>query len=72
MRGFKIGVTKWFRENKQNQFPIGKPVWQRNYWERIVRNDIEYNRITEYIINNPQKWDNDKLNNGSGNIVLGS
>lgn len=70
VRGFKIGVTKWFRENKQNQFPIGKPVWQRNYWDRIIRNNDEYQHIMQYIINNPQQWENDKLNGGSGNIVL--
>lgn len=70
VRGFKIGVTKWFRENKQNQFPIGKPVWQRNYWDRIIRNNDEYQRIMQYIINNPQQWENDRLNGGSGNIVL--
>lgn len=36
-------------------------IWQRNYWEHIIRNENEYNRISNYIINNPQKWDDDKL-----------
>ncbi|MDA3809530.1 MAG: hypothetical protein PF518_04275 [Spirochaetaceae bacterium] len=47
-----------------------KSIWQRNYWEHIIRTEKEYSRISAYIRNNPQKWYNDKLNNGKGNIVL--
>lgn len=36
-------------------------IWQRNYWEHIIRNENAYHRISNYIINNPQKWENDKL-----------
>jgi len=68
VRGYKIGVTKWFQENKNN--PVGKSIWQRNYWEHIVRNENENNRISQYIIDNPAKWQNDKLNCGSGNQVM--
>jgi len=35
--------------------------WQRNYHEHIIRNFDDYKRIAEYIINNPQKWNNDKF-----------
>ncbi len=70
VRGYKIGVTKWFRENNQNQFPIRTSVWQRNYWEHIVRNENEYQHITQYIIDNPKKWDMDKLNGGDGNKIM--
>ena len=45
-------------------------LWQRNYWERIVRNENEYQKISEYIINNPLKWDTDKLNNDATNTVM--
>lgn len=45
-------------------------MWQRNYWEHIIRNENEYHRISEYIKNNPAKWHNDKLNGGSGNQVM--
>jgi REP element-mobilizing transposase RayT len=31
-------------------------VWQRNYYERIIRNEAEMNAIREYIANNPQQW----------------
>lgn len=46
--GFKIGVTKWMRNN----MPI-YAIWQRNYWEHIVRNKPGLNRIRKYIRNNP-------------------
>ena len=36
-------------------------LWQRNYWEHIIRNQDEYQRISEYIINNPKNWENDTL-----------
>ncbi len=40
----------------------GMPVWQRNYYEHIVRNDDELNRIREYIANNPKQWEIDQEN----------
>jgi putative transposase len=36
-------------------------LWQRNYWEHIIRNNEENERIAEYIVNNPKKWDEDTL-----------
>ena len=36
-------------------------IWQRNYYESIIRNDQAYHRISNYIINNPLKWAEDKL-----------
>ncbi|MCX7839650.1 MAG: transposase [Anaerolineae bacterium] len=40
----------------------GAPVWQRNYWEHIIRDENEMNRIREYIINNPANWGTDNQN----------
>jgi len=45
-------------------------LWQRNYWEHIIRNEQELIRIRHYIENNPIQWESDKLNGGSGNLVL--
>jgi REP element-mobilizing transposase RayT len=56
VRGFKIGVTKWFRNNADY-----KTIWQRNYHEHIIRNEKSYKTISEYIINNPAKWQYDKF-----------
>jgi putative transposase len=39
----------------------GASVWQRNYYEHIIRDDESLNRIRNYIINNPLAWKNDKL-----------
>ncbi|MFV0388840.1 MAG: transposase [Pyrinomonadaceae bacterium] len=36
-------------------------IWQRNYYEHIIRNEQAFHRKSEYIINNPKKWENDKL-----------
>lgn len=60
---FKTMTTNnYIREVKQNDWPPfhGK-LWQRNYWEHIIRNLNEYQRITQYIINNPRQWENDRL-----------
>ena len=57
VRGFKIGVTKWMRRNT-----TVRDVWQRNYYEHIVRNENELNRIRRYIIHNPAKWQYDREN----------
>jgi REP element-mobilizing transposase RayT len=35
--------------------------WQSNYHDRIIRNDDSFYRIQQYIINNPNKWDQDKF-----------
>jgi REP element-mobilizing transposase RayT len=35
------------------------PVWQRNYYEHIVRDHDECGRIRQYIENNPEEWDRD-------------
>ncbi len=57
IRGFKIGVTKWTRQNTGFY-----NIWQRNYYEHIIRNENELNRIREYIFNNPKKWELDREN----------
>jgi len=61
VRGFKIGVTKWFRNTMADDFPPQRQVWQRNYHEHIIRNEQSYQTISEYIINNPTKWADDKF-----------
>jgi putative transposase len=37
----------------------GVPVWQRNYYEHIVRDDDALNRIRQYIRHNPAEWQTD-------------
>ncbi len=35
--------------------PKGKPFWMREYWDRYIRNENHFNRVVEYINNNPVK-----------------
>jgi hypothetical protein len=40
----------------------GIPVWQRNYYERVIRNDRELHAMQQYILDNPANWDKDTEN----------
>jgi putative transposase len=44
-----------------DQIPMFGKLWQRNYYEHIIRNEQSYQSISEYIINNPGKWQEDKF-----------
>lgn len=57
MRQFKSMVTK--RVNRLRDTP-GAAVWQRNFYERVVRNRDELDRIREYIRRNPAQWHRDR------------
>jgi putative transposase len=57
--GFKSSVTKRIKPMCEQPNPI---IWQRNYYEKIVRDEQQLNNIREYIVNNPQKWDEDPEN----------
>jgi putative transposase len=64
-------VVQWFKTMTTNEYirgvkqldwkPFNGKLWQRNYWEHIIRDEQSYQRITEYIINNPKNWDIDNL-----------
>jgi len=56
---FKTVSTK--RINEVLDTP-GSPVWQRDFWERIIRSEAELNRIREYIAENPARWESDPEN----------
>lgn len=57
--GFKSATSK--RINIQRNSP-GKPVWQRNYYERIIRGTAELHRIRRYNAENPERWKGDANN----------
>ena len=40
----------------------GAPVWQRNYYEHIIRSDADLNCIREYVVDNPSNWQSDENN----------
>jgi putative transposase len=59
VRGFKSATTKQI--NISRNAP-GIPIWQRNYYEHIIRNGNELNRIRKYILDNPLQWQLDREN----------
>jgi REP element-mobilizing transposase RayT len=80
VRGFKSSVTKQINVIRNTP---DIPVWQRNYYEHVIRNDADYTRIAEYVADNPRRWAEDtlhpdnfvitsttgKTNGGGGNVV---
>lgn len=48
---------------------VGFPMWQKGYYEEIFRNDKAYQKVWQYIDNNPVKWLDDEyyINNIKGN-----
>jgi len=60
---FKTMTTKRYTDGVKNQGwpPFSDKLWQRNYWEHIIRNEDDLNLIREYIHNNPAQWELDEL-----------
>ena len=64
-------VVQWFKTMTTNEYirgvktlgwePFDGKLWQRNYWEHIIRNEKSYHTISDYIINNPANWPMDKF-----------
>ena len=44
----------------------GIPVWQKNYYEHVVRNETDLDEIRQYIVNNPAPWEMDEGNPARG------
>ncbi len=59
VRAYKSFTAK--RINRVRASP-GAPVWQRNYYERVIRDDRELEFARQYILDNPAKWAEDKYN----------
>ncbi len=65
-------IIQWFKTMTTNEYmrgvktqgwpPFHGRLWQRNYYEHIVRSENELNRIREYIANNPLRWEMDREN----------
>lgn len=64
-------VVQWFKTMTTNEYikgvknhgwpPFDRKLWQRNYYEHIIRNAQSYHRIAQYIVDNPLKWQQDKF-----------
>jgi REP element-mobilizing transposase RayT len=62
IRGFKIGVKNFSNENKIYF------LWQDSFYDHIVRDEKELNKIRQYIVDNPLKWELDR--NNSENLFM--
>jgi REP element-mobilizing transposase RayT len=56
VRTYKSNVTPLVNELWGS---TGERVWQRNYFERVIRNERELNTVRRYIQENPRQWDRD-------------
>ena len=64
-------IIQWFKTMTTNEYirgvkngvfpPFHVRLWQRNYYEHVIRSQHSYDEIVEYIRNNPMQWYNDKL-----------
>ncbi len=56
---FKTVSTKRLNESRLTE---GAPLWQRDFYEHVVRNEDELEAIREYIVSNPARWEEDENN----------
>ena len=56
---YKSAVSKRINQSRGT---AGASVWQRSYYEHIIRDDADLNRIRQYIWDNPARWDDDLEN----------
>ena len=63
IRGFKAAVTKQINTIQINagKYNLPERIWQKNYYEHVIRNEVSLNKIREYIINNPLNWKENNL-----------
>ena len=59
VRSFKSVVTKDINELRHTR---GASIWQRNYFEHVIRDEESLNRIRQYILDNPARWEFDREN----------
>ena len=65
-------IVQWFKTMTTNEYiravknhqwqPFDDRLWQRNYYEHIIKDYEEWERIREYIVKNPEKWEDDRDN----------
>ena len=54
---FKSTTTKQINQRRNT---TKKSIWQRGFYEHVIRNEEDLNRIRQYVIYNPMKWEEDK------------
>ncbi len=66
--GFKSSVS---RRIKTLRGRPGPDVWQRNYFEHVIRDERDLDIVRQYVVNNPLQWDLDRYNPDAGHIGTG-
>ncbi|MSQ17392.1 MAG: hypothetical protein EXR54_07490 [Dehalococcoidia bacterium] len=71
-------IMQWFKTMSANDYirgvgqqgwaPFPGKLWQRNYYEHVIRDDAELSRVREYIASNPAKWYLDAENPQAGTL----
>ena len=56
-----LKTTSTTQINETRKSP-GSRLWQRNFYERVIRNEDEMNRVRQYVLDNPAKWPEDREN----------
>ena len=67
-------VVGWFKTITTNAYirgvkdrgwpPFDRRLWQRNYYEHVIRTDDDLDRVRQYIVTNPMNWNSDQRNPG--------
>jgi putative transposase len=70
--GVIVGSLKSAIAKKLNELrnKPGNKIWQRNYFEHIIRSGEEFNHIREYIENNPMMWSIDRENQKANQLLI--
>ncbi|MFN4034353.1 MAG: hypothetical protein ACK4ME_12185, partial [Fimbriimonadales bacterium] len=65
-------IVQWFKTMTTNAYihgvkqyrwrPFNRRLWQRNYYEHIIRNEEDWDAIQHYILTNPLYWQSDREN----------
>ena len=62
VRLFKGRTTALYRQYLKQHYLEPESLWQRSFYEHLIRDAKDYLRIVEYIENNPLQWDLDRFN----------
>jgi putative transposase len=66
-----ITTNAYIQGARDRRWPIfNRRLWQRNYWERVIRNETEFVHLCEYIQTNPARWVVDRLHPSTPDNIL--
>jgi phosphoribosylanthranilate isomerase len=76
LRKLTLGkIVQWFKTMTTNEYiksvrtrsikPFQEKLWQRNYYEHVIRNENDLDSVRKYIVDNPSKWEEDEYNPGN-------